>query len=78
MDESELFNTFAAKCGETAYRKLWAIANSEAAPMPQRERLLQWFAEMALGKPRTMEAAPGGTPGGCGLIILPAVVEQEQ
>ena len=74
MDEvqDEVFGTFAAKVGEVAFRKLWQMANAEDASPAQRERLLTWFAEMALGKPRTMDAAPAATGAG-GVVILPAV-----
>ena len=83
MDEQskdqELFNFWLVKVGETATRKLWAIANGEGTPAATRERLLQWFAEMAVGKPRTMEAAPGGAAAaGYGIIVLPAVAADEQ
>ena len=74
----ETFSSFAAECGEIAYRTLWEVANAEDTPAQQRERLLLWFAEMALGKPRTMEAAPGGAPGGSGLVILPDVLEDNE
>ena len=73
MDDSEVFETFAAKCGEVAYRKLWQVANGTDTAAPQQERLLLWFAEMALGKPRTMDASPASASGGVGVVILPAV-----
>ena len=74
LDEvhDEVFETFAAKVGEVAYRKLWQVANGTDTATPQQERLLQWFAEMALGKPRTMDAAPASASG-VGVVILPAV-----
>ena len=72
-DQNEVFATFAAKVGEVAFRKLWQMANAEDASPQQRERLLTWFAEMALGKPRTMDAAPASASGGAGVVILPAV-----
>ena len=73
----ELFATFAAKSGEVAFRKLWQVANGTAEATAQQERLLQWFAEMALGKPRTMDASPASASGG-GVVILPAVEIAEQ
>lgn len=72
LDE-DVFSTFAAKCGEVAFRKLWQVANATDTATPQQERLLLWFAEMALGKPRTMDAAPASASGGVGVVILPAV-----
>lgn len=80
MDEmhGELFGAFAAKCGEVAFRKLWQVANATDTATPQQERLLLWFAEMALGKPRTMDTAPASASGGAGVIILPAIQEDDQ
>lgn len=77
MDE-EVFSTWMAKIGEVAARKLWAMANADDASPQQRERLLTWFAEMALGKPRTMDAAPASASGGAGVVILPAVEIDDQ
>ena len=80
MDEQreELFSVFTAKCGEVAFRKLWQVANGTDTTTPQQERLLLWFAEMAMGKPRTMEATPGGAAAsGVGVIILPAIQGEE-
>ena len=71
LDE-EVFETFAAKSGEVAFRKLWQVANGTDTATPQQERLLQWFVEMALGKPRTMDAAPASASG-VGVVFLPAV-----
>ena len=79
MDDSEVFSTWAAKVGEVAFRKLWQVANATDTATPQQERLLQWFAEMAMGKPRTMEATPGGAAAsGVGVVILPEVVGDGQ
>ena len=80
MDEvrEELFSTFAAKVGEVAFRKLWQVANDTDTATPQQERLLLWFAEMALGKPRTMDAAPASASGGVGVIILPAIADDAE
>ena len=74
MDE-DVFSTFAAKSGEVAFRKLWQVANGTDPATAQQERLLLWFAEMALGKPRTMDAAPASAGGGVGVIILPAIAD---
>lgn len=78
LDDSEVFETFAAKCGEVAFRKLWQVANATDTATAQQERLLQWFAEMAMGKPRTMDASPASASGGVGVVILPAVDIAEQ
>lgn len=52
------------------------MATAEDATPIMRERLLTWFAEMACGRPKTMDALPRGGAGGdgSGVIILPAVM----
>ena len=59
--------------GEQALRKLWKMANSEETPEPRRVTLLQWFAEMGIGKAKVMELQPTKATGG-GVVILPSVM----
>lgn len=59
--------------GKQAVGELWKLAHAPAATPQQRERLLQWFAEMAVGKPRTMEQRPDTDANGLGVVMLPPV-----
>lgn len=73
------FEVWMMRHGQQAMRKLWKLANAEDASAAQRERLLTFFAEMALGKARTMDATPKGEDEKQprGVIILPAVMMPE-
>ena len=61
------------RVGLRAMRQLWSYSNSDDTPMAEKAKLWQYMAEMAYGKPRTMDAAAAIPPGGCGVVILPAV-----
>lgn len=64
--------------GRQAVGELWELAHAPDATLQQRERLLQWFAEMAAGKPRTMEQRTDAGPDGPGVVVLPPVMEAER
>lgn len=74
------FEIWLMRHGQQAMRKLWKLANAEDTSAAQRERLLTFFAEMALGKARTMDATPKGEDEKqrSGVIILPAVMVPEE
>lgn len=59
--------------GRQAVGELWELAHAPDATPQQRERLLQWFAEMAAGKPRTMEQRPDTDAHGLGVVMLSPV-----
>lgn len=62
--------------GKEALKALWKLASAEDTTPAQRERILTFFAEMAYGKARTMDATPQaeGDKQKGGVIILPAVM----
>lgn len=62
---------------EAALRTLWTMANAEDTAHGERVKLLQWFAELGIGKPATIDR--GGRDGyeGGGIVLLPAVLADE-
>ena len=62
--------------GKQALRQLWRASQSEDTPQATRLRLLEYFADMGVGKAKVMEAAPEAVESR-GVVILPAVEAQE-
>lgn len=58
--------------GDEALRRLWKMLGEEGITAAQRIGILQFFAEMAFGKPRTMDVKMTDGPGGFGVILMPA------
>lgn len=70
------FEDWLHRRGQQALRQLWREAQAPETPPAVRLRLLEYFADMGVGKAKTMEATPADASG-CGVVILPAVMSPE-
>lgn len=59
------------KRAQRALNELWRSAHAEDTPTQYRLRLLQWFAELGVGKPKAISDDDRGSAGRGGIVILP-------
>ena len=73
------FDKWLRRRGEEAMRKLWKIATDDTTTPAERLRLLTFFAEMAIGKARTMDALQRPENSArYGVVVLPEVMAAQQ
>lgn len=60
------------KRARRALNELWRAAHAEDTPPAYRFKLLQWFAELGIGKPKAIADDDRGGGDGRGVVLLPA------